>query len=288
MIKVIASDMDGTLLNEKHEISERTIKAIQQAGEKGIRFMIITGRTFLGALEGLGEAEITCDYIVSSGAEVRNTQQELIFKGLLKKEACENVCGILEKYPVQTLFCTDYLEYCFGKEEDLEKNILEHIKAFDESIPDSELKSHPIYKLLEDKTRCVENYEELEKIKAPISKIFIFSLNLGALKELRKELEEIPGIVIASSGENNLEITDEAAQKGLVLKRYIESLGYQMEEVMVLGDSMNDYSMFVMDFGARVAMENADSEIKKLATCITKSNAEDGVAYAIEQLLKNQ
>lgn len=288
MIKVIASDMDGTLLNEKHEISERTIKSIRQAEEKGIRFMIITGRTFLGALEGLGEAKLTCDYIASSGAEVRNEKQEIVFKGLLKKEACKLVCEILGKYPIQALFCTDYLEYCLGTEEDLESNILEHIKAFDESIPDSELKSHPIYKLLEDKTRCVENYEELEKIKAPISKIFIFSLNLGALKELRKELEEISGIVIASSGENNLEITDESAQKGLVLKRYIESLGYQMEEVMVLGDSMNDHSMFVMDFGARVAMENADSEIKKLATYITKSNAQDGVAYAIEQLLKNQ
>lgn len=56
MIKVIASDMDGTLLNEKHEVSERTVKAILQAERRGIRFMIITGRTFLGALEGLGEA----------------------------------------------------------------------------------------------------------------------------------------------------------------------------------------------------------------------------------------
>lgn len=149
------------------------------------------------------------------------------------------------------------------------------------------MKNHFFYQLLKDKTRCVENYEELEKMKAPISKIFVFSLKLEALKKLRKELEKIPGIVIASSGDNNLEITDVSAQKGIVLKRYIESLGYEMEEVMVLGDSMNDHSMFSMDFGSKVAMGNADPEIKKLATLITKSNAEDGVAFAIENLLKN-
>lgn len=287
MIKVIASDMDGTLLNEKHKISERTVNAIQQAAEQGIRFMIITGRTFLGALEGQGEADFECDYIVSSGAEVRNPKKEIVWKGLIQAEACREICNVLEKYPAHALFCTDDLEYCLGDEEQLEKNILEHIKAFDESIPDEKLKSHPMYELLKKKTKLARDYDELENLQAPVSKIFVFSLNLEMLKELRKELEGIPGIVIASSGENNLEVTDLEAQKGLVLKRYIELLGYQMEEVMVLGDSMNDHSMFAMNFGATVAMENADPEIKKLAKYITKSNAEDGVAFVIEELLRN-
>ena len=286
MIKVIASDMDGTLLNEKHRVSVRTEKAIQQATDQGIRFMIITGRTFLGALEGLGNAVFPCDYIVSSGAQVRNSKQEIVWEGLLKGDICRKVCSVLENYSAQALFCTDELEYCIGNEERLEQNILEHIKAFDEKIPDTELKNHPTYGIFKEKTKAVENYDELEKLQVPVSKIFIFSLNLEMLKELRKDLEEISGIVIASSGDNNLEITDVDAQKGIVLKRYIESLGYTMDEVMVLGDSMNDHSMFVMDFGAKVAMENADPEIKKLAKYITRSNAEDGVAYVIEELLK--
>ena len=54
-----------------------------------------------------------------------------------------------------------------------------------------------------------------------------------------------------------MEITDARAQKGPILKEYIESLGYTMDEVMVLGDSLNDYSMMSMDFGATVAMGNA-------------------------------
>ena len=285
MIRVIASDMDGTLLNERHVVSKRTIEAINDAAKHGIRFMIITGRTFQGALEGLGTADFVCDYIVSSGAEVRNPEKELVFHGLIKEDACEKICEILEGYSAQALFCTDYLEYCLGDEQKLEENIVEHIKAFDGSITDEDVKAHPMYGMLKEKTKNAANYEELKKLQVPISKIFVFSLNIEMLKKLRAELVQLPGIVIADSGSNNLEITDVSAQKGLVLKRYIETLGYTMEEVMVLGDSMNDYSMFAMDFGERVAMKNADDRIKALATCVTKSNAEDGVAEVIEKLL---
>lgn len=58
-------------------------------------------------------------------------------------------------------------------------------------------------------------------------------------------------------------------------------------EVMVFGDSLNDYSMLSMDFGATVAMENADSKLKRVAKYTTKSNVNDGVAYAIEKLLEH-
>lgn len=287
MIKVIASDMDGTLLNEKHMVSERTVAAINEAVSRGIRFMIITGRTFKGALEGLGSADFACDYIVSSGAEVRNPKQEVVFGGQLRSEACKSICEVLERYPAHALFCTDFLEYCLGDEIQLERNIVEHIRAFDETVSEEEAKNHPMYEILKEKTKQVKDYEELEKLQVPVSKIFVFSLDIEMLKELRKELEKIPHIVVADSGSNNLEITDVNAQKGLVLKNYIESLGYTMDEVMVLGDSMNDYSMFAMDFGATVAMGNADPRIKEIAKYVTMSNSEDGVAYTIEKLLES-
>ena len=90
---------------------------------------------------------------------------------------------------------------------------------------------------------------------------------------------------MASSFKTNLEITAVEAQKGPVLKQYIESLGYTMDEVMVLGDSLNDYSMLSMDFGVTVAMENAMPEVKTVSKYITKSNEEFGVAYAIYGVL---
>ena len=108
------------------------------------------------------------------------------------------------------------------------------------------------------------------------------------LGELKQRLEQNKEIAVASSFPTNLEITDVKAQKGPVLKEYIESLGYTMDEVMALGDSLNDLSMIEMDFGATVAMANAEPEVKDAAKYITKSNTEFGVAYAIDRLLENQ
>lgn len=120
----------------------------------------------------------------------------------------------------------------------------------------------------------------------PIYKIFLYSDNIPLLNNIRQELSSNKQIAVAASFETNLEITDIKAQKGPVLKKYIESLGYTMDEVMVLGDSMNDFSMLEMPFGATVAMENAMPEVKKVAKYITKSNEELGVAHAINCLLE--
>lgn len=129
--------------------------------------------------------------------------------------------------------------------------------------------------------------EELRDAKVPVYKIFLFSDDFAMLKELGKLLSRDKRIAVASSFESNLEITDVRAQKGPVLKEYIESLGYSMDEVMVLGDSMNDYSMLSMDFGATIAMGNAMPEVKRAAKYVTKTNEEAGAAYAIERLLES-
>lgn len=106
------------------------------------------------------------------------------------------------------------------------------------------------------------------------------------LQNIKKELVENENIAVSSSFINNLEVTHIRAQKGPILKQYIESLGYRMDEVMVLGDSLNDYSMMEMDFGATIAMANADEEIKRVAKYMTKSNEEDGVAYVIDEMMR--
>ena len=134
----------------------------------------------------------------------------------------------------------------------------------------------------------VPDLDALERDGVPVYKLFLFSDDLEMLDKIRRRLEKNPEIAIASSFISNLEITDVKAQKGPVLKKYIESLGYTMDEVMVFGDSLNDLSMLSMDFGATVAVENAVPEVKRAAKYITKSNDENGVAYAIRELLRYQ
>lgn len=146
----------------------------------------------------------------------------------------------------------------------------------------------PLYKRMKEKTKIVPDLDALERDGAPVYKVFLFNGDLDMLDRIRRRLEENSDIAIASSFISNLEITDVKAQKGPVLKKYIESLGYNMDEVMVFGDSLNDLSMLSMDFGATVAMENAVPEVKQAAKYITKSNDENGVAYAIRELLRYQ
>ena len=104
MIKVIASDMDGTLLGDDHRIAPETLAAIRRACDAGIRFMVATGRNFPGAMEELKGTDLTCDYVVSSGAEVRNPQQEVVKSTPISIELCEEVYKTAKKYPVSVAF----------------------------------------------------------------------------------------------------------------------------------------------------------------------------------------
>lgn len=288
MIKVIASDMDGTLLGEDHKIAPETLSAIKEACDAGIRFMICTGRNFPGAMNELEGADLTCDYIVGSGAEVRDPRQQVVRSTAISPRLCREIYETVRKYPISVTFCTDGDDYRIGTEEEVEESLIRQIQAFHLNQCRDEIRDTELYQRMKRNTRVISGIEELEKAGLPVYKLFLFSGDLEMLDKIRRELEKNQEIAVSSSFENNLEITDVKAQKGPVLKEYIESLGYTMDEVMALGDSLNDYSMLSMDFGATVAMENAVPEIRRVAKYTTRSNVEFGVAYAIRELLKHQ
>lgn len=288
MIKVIASDMDGTLLGNDHKVAPRTLDAIHKAQEAGIRFIIATGRNYGGAMAALGDVELKCDYLVGSGAEVRDSQAQILSQVDMDKELCINVYEALKKYPVSVIFCTNEHDYQIGTPEEIEESAIVHLKLFFLNMSEEEIKNSEMYRDMNEKTKIVSSLQELLDENVPIYKMFLFTDDIELLGRIEKDLSVNEKIAVASSFPTNLEITDVRAQKGPVLKEYIESLGYTMDEVMVFGDSMNDYSMLSMDFGATVAMENAEQEIKAVSKYVTKSNEEYGVAYAIEELLKKR
>lgn len=288
MIKVIASDLDGTLLGADHRISHRTAETIRKACAAGYRFIIATGREFRGAIEALNGEELACDYILCSGAELRNEKQETLFSKAMDPEDCRKVFEILNKYEIRYLICGRDAHYCIGDEAAKEQAIVEYLFTFRQDVTIEQIRKSPNYRESMNKTIAVESFEKMMENSDEIRKFFIFSLDLEMLGALKKDLLELSGIDVASSFYNNLEVSDIEARKGPVLKNYIESLGYTMDEVMVFGDSLNDYSMLAMDFGATVAVDNADPEIKKISKYVTKANTEDGVAWTIEELMKKQ
>lgn len=282
MIKMIAADMDGTLLNEKREISERTCKAIWQAYDAGIEFVIATGRGFASANEVLKDYDFKRSYILASGAEVRDCNAKVEKQVRLSHEICQKLYEICLSYPVTIHFCGNEFDYAVGSEETVRANMIKEFCEFT-GIPAEECSETELFEKFWTNLIRVDCMEDM--VNHDVYKAFIFSENIDMLGVLNQQLEQIPGIASASSFPTNLEITDINAQKGVALKELAEKRGLELSQVMALGDSLNDESMLMLPLGAAVAMENADTRIREICPFVTSSNDKDGVAIAIEHAI---
>ena len=130
MIKIVPSDMDGPLLNNNHEIGEKTLEAIHAWEEKGMRFMIVTGRNYTSARQALDLTDLKCDCILSSGAEVRNAENEVLLSLPLGQENCKFLYEKIRNYPICMMFCTEYGNFMIGTKEEVDDGIINYIKYF--------------------------------------------------------------------------------------------------------------------------------------------------------------
>lgn len=287
MIKVVASDLDGTLLNEEHRVSECTAEMVKRIQENGVEFVVATGRNALEAKEVIQDSGIVCDCLLASGAEVRDCEWNVLRQIPMDYDDVERVEELAGDYPVALYFFSDGQDYMVGTPEEVEDLLVEEFRIFFMNGTKEEIQNSEFYQSRRKLVTNLSDIHEFRRKNIPVFKIFLFSSDSEAITALKKIYGEMPGVASAASADSNIELTDIHAQKGPVLKEFIEAKGYKMEEVMVLGDSENDYSMLSMGFGATVAMENASEKLKEVARYITRSNREDGVAYILGKMLKN-
>ncbi len=285
MIKVIASDIDGTLLNQEHHLCRENIEAIMRARESGISFLISTGRKYKDVIRVLESEKLADGYISLSGAQTVSGNGELLNAIPLAKETVGKVVEYASDYPVLVILNAMEEDYVIGTQTELEEilrsqeNILNGGKSMEKNS------DYSLIPMLKKRTTAVPSLEILHSKVNAIYKIFIAGEDLEALARLDQKIRQIPDAASASSFVTNLEITHAKAQKGPVLLDFIQKGGYRMDEVMVIGDSMNDYSMLSMDYGATVAMGNAMEELKEVAMYVTADCDHHGVADAINSLL---
>lgn len=247
MIKVIVSDIDGTLLRTDQTVAEETFAAVKAAHNAGIRFVVATSRSTPKILGKLADTGLISDYVLNGGAEVRTPDGELKESIPLDAKQCREIYKRLLDFSVSVIISTSGHDDIIKSEDDLEKIL---------------------------------------KRGDSIYKMYLFSEDVDELSRIRTYLETNEEVSVTSSYEKNIEITDVKAQKGPVLKKYLTGLGYKMNEIMVIGDSLNDYSMLSMDFGITVAMGNGVPEVKRIAKYVTKTNDESGVAFVVRKALK--
>ncbi|WP_281998638.1 Cof-type HAD-IIB family hydrolase [Priestia flexa] len=235
-IKLIALDMDGTLLNTEGEISQGNQKAIAQAEEKGIHVVLSTGRSRPTSIEFAESLKLSSYIINVNGSEIWDGEGNLIERTTLQPDYIQEMWDLKQKHKLTFWAVTSE-------------------KVWRDEFP-TDITNHEWlkfgYDIHDDDTR---------------------KLVLDTLTK-NKNLE------ITNSSPTNLEINALGINKAKALRTVCERLNLSMNEVMAMGDSLNDIAM-ITEAGVGVAMGNAQDVVKEAADWITKTNDQDGVAEAI-------
>lgn len=275
-IKLIALDLDGTLLNHEGLITADTKAALKCASERGVHIVISTGRPLNGVpldqLEGLG-----VDYaITTNGAAIyRISTNELLF---------ENGMDFALAGPV--------LKYLLTK--DIHISVYIDGEGFATPKCLADINRTDVHQSLKDyiiatRTPVEDLYGYVKASGKKIEKITLhFYPQPDGVRKHRDEVGEylyaIPEIETVCGGFHNFEFSKLGINKGVGLRMLAEYLGISMEQTMAIGDSGNDY-VILKEAGTAVAMANASKDVKSIADFITTSNEEDGVGVAIKKFI---
>lgn len=278
-MKLIAIDMDGTLLNKEGEISVENIRAIDEAIQQGTQVVIVTGRPLASAEEPLRDAGLSLPIICLNGAQSYTVDKELVDHIPIEARVSEQILSVLHAHELYTEIFTTEGAYSDGNVGEIHQMMLDenaHM-ARDSMIQRSQKR------LVEEGIQFVNDYASVLLPSNDLYKVQAFSSNAEVLRKVRTQLD-IANIVVSSSGKINIEINHEDAQKGKALTLYADALGIMLEDVMAIGDNLNDLSMLEI-VGHPVAMGNAHETIKRVASYETETNDAAGVAHIINEII---
>lgn len=268
-IRLIALDLDGTLLTEQKTITPRTLAALKAALERGVAVAPATGRPAAGlpapllALPGLRYA------LTSNGARVWDLAQNApVAEFLMQKTQAEAALRVLEGYDCITdLFVEGRRISIASQLASLSRIISPAMLAYMRST----------------RTEVEDIYAYLAQSSALPEKVSVVFAQSAQRAEAWQRLEAL-GLEISSSLDKNLEANAPGVTKGSGLLALAQHLGLARQQLMACGDSGNDLAM-LKAAGLSVAMANAEPEIRAVAVYQTASNEEDGVAKAIERFV---
>ncbi len=265
--KLIAIDMDGTLLNSKNQISPRDKEAIRRAGEKGLRIVLATGRILKSAKYYSEQLGLKSPIIASNGGIVIDEEGKILAQKPLDKES---IIKLIELAEEEDLYFHLYNEEKFYAQDKV-KEVLEFYNEGNEDLTiELELFDDIVEKLA---SRDFNMY-----------KIIFIDEDIEKLKSFRKLISDLDDINISSSWTNNIEANAKDVSKGGAIEELCKIFHIKPEEVLAIGDSENDLSMFKLA-GLSVAMGNASDFVKSQADYTTDTNDKDGLAKAIEKFI---
>ena len=273
--KLIALDLDGTLLNSAKELSGRNLRALAAAAEAGIEIVPSTGRFYRGMPQVIRDLPFVRYVITINGAEVLDLRTgERVYSAGIPAEEAAAFLSEADALPVIYDCYMDGWGYMTGSMQERAAEYisnaasLEMVRTLRSPVP--ELKA-----FLREKGREVQ-------------KMQLFTRDIPLRDTLLEELAgRYPRFSVTTSLPNNIEINSVLADKGRALLSLGEKLGLSRGSLMAFGDGLNDLAM-IRAAGVGAAMGNACPEVKAAADVIAPDCDSDGVAVVIEELLSGR
>jgi len=268
-VKLIAVDMDGTLLDEDHvTIPPRNISALKAARARGVKIAVATGRTWSlihRAVEPLGGLDYA---VISNGAAVRevSTGQWVSQNCFTNAQAVDMIRCLVKRNII-------FQVYCQGQNYVLAETV--------RNFPQDLFLSEAFVRLFRQTSVIVEDLEQALAGREA-EKFDLLYVPPHLVDELGRALAAVAPVDVAKSLENNLEFTPLGVNKGMALKTLADSLGLTADQVMAFGDASNDLEMLQWA-GWSFAMENGIPAAKSAARRIAPLNTQGGVGQMVEK-----
>ena len=265
MIKMIAIDIDGTLVNGEKVMTERVKNTIKEAMRRGIKIVLCTGRPPAGIKPYADELgfETGEDYIIAQNGAyiIRTDTKEVVYKKTLSLPEVQELYEFGKGFAAGTLLVTEFHYYSL-------EDVITETMLMDAKLVNMEI-------------NVLDPNEMTEEMN------FMKILYIGEESDVDVIDSAVPDRIrdnyyVVRSQKYLVEVMANDTNKGIALTKLAEKLGIPIEEVMALGDGENDYEM-IQAAGLGVVMSNGTDNLKSIANEITLSNEEDGVAHAIEK-----
>jgi len=273
-IRLLATDIDGTLLNPQFQISEGDMAALRRAHAAGIEIVLVTGRRHSFALPIAKQLGFDLWLISSNGAVTRSLSGETFHRDIMPAATCRQLCEAMQQFRGNTVLTFD--------KETRGAIVLEHMDELGASIR----------RWLEKNMEFIEFVVPIEKalVTDPVQAMFCGTM--ARMNEALRALENsgMEGKVTILRTEyperdlSMIDVLNAGCSKGHALERWANYRGYRREEVMAVGDNHNDVEM--LEFaGHPIIMGNACEELRARGWKITRGNHDCGVAAAVELAL---
>lgn len=272
--RLLALDVDGTLLRSNHRLSRQTKEAIEFVKRKGVYVTLVTGRAFPSAQKVAKALKLETDLITHGGAFIGSSVDEPIFERRMNPDKAFHIVEILEKYDSHIRVLHE--RYAVGNKIRQKNHIIAKM-----TIGVGDPLYYPVTFVDSLSNHLLDNPISPPKIYAH------FGEESERLEAIKKINEKIPNVRVTSSSEGNLEIVSAGISKARGLQILGAKLGISLEEMVAIGAYENDKEM-ITQVGLGVAMGNAPRDVKDIADWVTRSNDQQGVAYMVREVFRKQ